>query len=151
MTSRLHLLLAATCALALVQLASGQSTNPQCVAAHWGHPDTTENFGAVTIPAGLRIYRAKLPVKAGCRVIGVHAIVCDTNRPRSVRIRNKDAIVIRGGAIRGTGVVYFTARCEPSPTPKSTNWGESYGQEPWRRTADESDEGELNNDDPECQ
>ncbi|XP_075989356.1 uncharacterized protein LOC142985207 [Anticarsia gemmatalis] len=89
MTSRLHLLLAATCALALIQLASGEDSNGEikCTTQQQGDTNTSLiGLEPVILPPGVFDENILVTPPLFCRVRGVKVTVCDTAVAPDVRI-----------------------------------------------------------------
>ncbi|XP_075989022.1 uncharacterized protein LOC142984997 [Anticarsia gemmatalis] len=143
MTSRLHLLLAATCALALIQLASGQtgisdlSLKFSCVTKQWGDPNTNVPLGGGELARGVKYAVFRAPdVPDTCRITGLSVQVCDLQpNPTVVILKPWSTVaVVRRTIIFDTyGYVQFSARCEyagelgVSPLDRSANLVNSQG------------------------
>ncbi|XP_075989501.1 uncharacterized protein LOC142985297 [Anticarsia gemmatalis] len=107
MTSRLHLLLAATCALALIQLASGQA---KCASDSWGASPEFILQTAI-IPAGLRHQRIRINPLVGCLVRGEKVTACDHDLEPLVYLTDREVNVHRRGNLRLPAVVYIKQAC----------------------------------------
>ncbi|XP_075989439.1 uncharacterized protein LOC142985260 [Anticarsia gemmatalis] len=114
MTSRLHLLLA-TCALALIQLASGQA---QCGEVHWGRQTNgTYILAPEYLERGLRNFYFKRETPSRCGIlVGGQIVACDYDTsPNLTLIKGLEVFIQRTGELTLPGIVFGTAFCNPLP------------------------------------
>ncbi|XP_075989509.1 uncharacterized protein LOC142985301 [Anticarsia gemmatalis] len=111
MTSRLHLLLAAACALALIQLASGQMA---CNVTTWGVKNAPpQHLDMVQLAPNLRQWSVTFPKLSDCQeIIGAEIIVCDDKEAKVTIIDGIIAKIFRRGRIQLPASVYITVHCK---------------------------------------
>ncbi|XP_075989502.1 uncharacterized protein LOC142985298 isoform X1 [Anticarsia gemmatalis] len=112
MTSRLRLLLAATCALALIQLASGQT---KCASDSWGassgtgaHSWSSTILGPPTIAFAFPVSNPICPNPSG-----INAVACDHDVAPSVKISEdrRTVVVHRKGNAHAPGTIIINTVC----------------------------------------
>ncbi|XP_075989344.1 uncharacterized protein LOC142985198 [Anticarsia gemmatalis] len=113
MTSRLHLLLAAACALALIQLASGQS---KCDLQEVGSKTAnTYEYKPVELTPGQTDWKVAIPPPPPhqcAKVVGTKGLSCDYDVAPSSFFMGSSALMIkRLGETKQTAIVYITAYC----------------------------------------
>ncbi|XP_075989526.1 uncharacterized protein LOC142985313 [Anticarsia gemmatalis] len=111
MTSRLHLLLAAACALALIQLASGQD---KCDEKTMGMKSRQAyNFPPLDLEPGQAEWKIHIPSppftdECGA-IIGQRALVCDYDKAPVIFFEDASTLMIqRKGELHQSVKLYFT-------------------------------------------
>ncbi|XP_075989362.1 uncharacterized protein LOC142985212 [Anticarsia gemmatalis] len=112
MTSRLHLLLAAACALALIQLASGQD---RCEEKSIGiRSQKVHNYPPEPLRPGKGDFKLKIPPPpSSCgKVVGTRALACDYDKAPILYFEGTSTLVIkRQGELKQPGKVLATSYC----------------------------------------
>ncbi|XP_075989510.1 uncharacterized protein LOC142985302 [Anticarsia gemmatalis] len=109
MTSRLHLLLAATCALALIQLASGE----ECSRINkWGQQTDREvKYEPIFLKPGVKDWKIKIP-NENCVEVGGSTYACDYDKaPEASFLEARQVFVHRPGDAKGYGRVEISLYC----------------------------------------
>ncbi|XP_075989189.1 uncharacterized protein LOC142985112 [Anticarsia gemmatalis] len=101
MTSRLHLLLAAACALALIQLASGELN---CTTESWGATSGSNSFSWSFPVIGVPVITLGVPKDPNCPLpVGISVVACDYDASPTVKIFADRRLV----TINRKGNVYY--------------------------------------------
>ncbi|XP_075989371.1 uncharacterized protein LOC142985218 [Anticarsia gemmatalis] len=112
MTSRLHLLLAATCALALIQLASGQD---KCDEKSIGSRSRKAyNFPPLDLEPGQAEWRIHIPSPPSVcgPIVGQRALVCDYEKAPVIFFEGDSTLMIqRKGDLQKSVKLYVTTYC----------------------------------------
>ncbi|XP_075989268.1 uncharacterized protein LOC142985156 [Anticarsia gemmatalis] len=110
MTSRLHLLLAATCALALIQLASGE----ECSHVQWGAKQgTVHNLAPAVLTPGVAHWKVDVPSPCVTKINGLVASGCDYDKAPKLQFNDALSIdVQRTGDLLKSGSVKVTVYCD---------------------------------------